>query len=108
MDGEVNRWEYEWREVTLTAGGGFEVTPDGRGNTTDGLAYNLCEMLNDGADVEGPGWDLANAPGDFNIQPIRNCIVNVRKAKTSTGTDLWVFFAANVLDGQCPEPEEGD
>jgi len=107
ISGEDNRWEYEWQEIELTDTG-IQVMADGLkwDDADQRAAWNLCEMLNDGLDVEGPGWDLATAPGDFNIQPIQQCCVFMHSLIDDQGDQRWVFQLANVLDGQCSEEEE--
>jgi hypothetical protein len=103
IDGEDNRWEYEWREIRLTDDNAAEV----RGLTSAGFgnAINVCEIKNDGLDVEGPGWDLATAPGDFNIRPISG-IVQLWPYRDTSGALRWVFWAGNVLDGECDQEVE--
>jgi hypothetical protein len=103
---EPNRWEYSWQEVAVVNGGSVEST-NNLDSTGEGRAYNLCELVNDGEQVEGPGWDLDNAPGTFAIQPIQKCVVQLRKITMTNGNPRWVFFAANVLDGECEEEGSG-
>jgi hypothetical protein len=107
MDGENNRWEYEWQEIELTSTG-IQVMEDGLkwDDADQRPAWNLCEMMNDGADIEGPGWFLGWAPGDFNIRPIRDCCVFLHSLIDDEGEQRWVFQMANVLDGECSEEEE--
>lgn len=103
IDGEDNRWEYEWTEVRITAANG---TADQLLSSEDfGEAINICELENDGSDIEGPGWDLSTAPGDFNIQPIAG-VVQLWPYRDTSGALRWVFWAGNVLDGECDEEDE--
>lgn len=103
LPGASNRWEYSWQEVALD-----EALALVNGYWDDGKstkALNLCECVNDGAAVEGPGWDLATAPASFEIKPIAECVVQLWPHRLPDGTLRWVFFASNVLDGECPEEE---
>jgi len=100
ISGQSNRWEYTWREKVLT---GSLAVADGYIDDTDLFpALNLCECVNDGSGVEGPGWDLATAPGTFNIQPIQECLVMMWPYVLEDGTQRMVFSQSNVLDGACP------
>jgi hypothetical protein len=99
--GANGRWEYSFQQVYI----------DGNLNLSNGLwtstntakALNLCELVNDGALIEGPGWNVNTAPSGFEIKPIDECVVQLWPHRLTTGAFRWVFFASNVLDGECPE-----
>lgn len=97
------RWEYGfqqiWIDENLNVANGFYT------HTNTAKALNMCEMVNDGALYEGPGWNMATAPTGFEIRPIQKCVVQLWPFTLQNGAFRWVFFAANVLDGECPEPE---
>jgi hypothetical protein len=103
IEGVDNKWEYEWTEVRLNDS--YGVADQLLTSEDYGEAVNICELENDGADTEGPGWDLNNAPGTFNIRPIAG-IVQLWPYRDTTGAFRWVFWAGNVLDGECDEEEE--
>lgn len=99
----TNRWQYDWEMVGLTTNGVQTVT-NGYNSTDFGKAVNLCEMVNDGAAIEGPGWNLATAPNGFTIKPIDQAVVMLWPTSDSVSEFRWFFQLANVLDGECPEP----
>jgi hypothetical protein len=107
MANAANRWEYDWREVEVTDVGSVQVKTDGLDSDDAGLAWNLCELVNTGSGIEGPGWNLATAPASFEIKPIDSCVVQLWSVRMSNGEPRWVFSMGNVLDGECEE-EEGD
>jgi len=98
--GESNRWEYTWQEKTID--GTLAVVDGYLDDTKLYTALNLCEMVNDGVGVEGPGWDLANAPATFNIQPIQKAVVMMWPYTLDDANQRMVFAVSNVLDGACP------
>ena len=100
IGGQSNRWTYTWEEVELTTTG-YSTKTGGRTSTNETSALNLCELVNDGTDTEGPGWDLATAPAGFDIQPIAQCCVQMWCHRDSTADIRWFFSMANVLDGSC-------
>jgi len=104
--GAANRWEYEWQEVELTDSG-VQLMSDGLAwdDADQRKAWNLCELINTGSGIEGPGWNLATAPGSFAIQPIDNCCVILHSYIDDQGEQRWVFEMGNVLDGECEEEE---
>lgn len=97
--GASNRWEYSWQEVAID--GSLALVDGELDHTLSSKALNLCEMLNNGTGSEGPGWDLSTAPTGFTIQPISDCVVQLWPMRRTDGELCWVFFAANVLDGEC-------
>jgi hypothetical protein len=105
MSGASNRWEYEWREVEVTDAGSVQVKADGFDDDAADYAWNLCELINSGSGIEGPGWNLTTAPASFEIKPIDNCVVQLWSVRMSDGEERWVFQMANVLDGECEEEE---
>lgn len=98
----THRWEYAFEQVQID--GNLNPTAGFWTSTNSGKALNLCELVNDGALYEGPGWNMATAPSGFEIRPIQECVVQLFPFRLTDGTFRWVFFAANVLDGECPEP----
>jgi hypothetical protein len=107
ISGGVNRWKYEWHEVEVNASGSFIERVGGRTSGDLGKAYNSVEADNDGNGIEGPGWDLDNAVGNFEIKPIQACVVEMRLQPIDDGAFLPVFAMANVLDGECEEDTSG-
>lgn len=99
----TNRWEYDWEQVRLNATGVDTVT-GGYNSTKFGKAVNLCEMVNDGSGIEGPGWNLATAPVGFTIKAIDQACVKLFPTTDTLSEFRWFFQLANVLDGECPEP----
>lgn len=99
--GATNRWEYSFEQVYLD--GNLNLTQGHWTSTNSVKALNLCEAANDGALIEGPGWNVATAPTGFEIKPIAECVVQLWPHRLTTGAFRWVFFASNVLDGDCPE-----
>jgi len=102
LSGATNRWEYAWEEIELTTAGGFQTRTGGLTSSAKGKALNLCEAFNNGLDVEGPGWDLDNAPTGFEIKPIGQSVVQLWLMRGPGGAKRYVFSLANVLDGECP------
>ena len=102
-----NRWRYTWVEVQVDTDGNFVDRSNGRTSADLGKAYNTVEAFNDGDGVEGPGWDLGNAPGTFAIQPIQQCVVEMRLEPIDGGAFVPLFSMANVLDGECEEEGSG-
>lgn len=100
--GTTSRWEYSFDEVTINADLSLSLGVYTHANTAKAL--NLCEFVNDGALLEGPGWNIATAPSGFEIKPIAECVVQLWPHHTADGSFRWVFFASNVLDGECPQP----
>lgn len=107
IDGELNRYEYEWAEVVLDAASGFELREDGLSGTT---ALNLCEMSNVENNVS-PGVDLLGAayPAGFTMRAIGDCIddtyiepvVVMFLVRDVDSVLRYVFSLANVHDGTC-------
>lgn len=99
----THRWEYSFQQVqideNLNLATGFYT------DANTAKALNLCEFVNDGSAYEGPGWNMTTAPTGFEIRPIQECVVQLWPFRLTDGSFRWVFFAANVLDGECPEPE---
>jgi len=95
-----NRWEYDWQEM-VPGNAAFSVRQNGWNSANNGKAWNLCEAVNDAADKEGPGWNLATSPTGLAIQPIDECVVQLWMARKDDGALLWFFQMANVLDGEC-------
>jgi len=100
ISGRTNRWEYTWEEVELTADG-VQTKSGGLTSTNTTKAINLCEMVNNGTGVEGPGWDLDNAPTGFEIKPVAEACVQLWSVRDTTAAFRWFFSLANVLDGEC-------
>ena len=98
----TNRWEYDWQEMKADTSS-FTVRTGGWTSANQGKAWNLCEAVNDGSGIEGPGWNLATAPVGFTIKPIAECVVQLWMSRKADGDLLWFFSLANVLDGECPE-----
>lgn len=102
ISGQVNRWRYDWEEVEVTDSG--VVTIDGGLNSAqEGEALNLTELVNDGTQIEGPGWWVDEAPGTFTLRAIEEAVVRMEKVINSSGAPQWVFGLANVFDGTCEE-----
>lgn len=99
----ANRWQYDWQEMEAGPSG-FSVRSGGWASVNQGKAINLCEAVNDGSGIEGPGWNLATAPNGFTIKPIDKAVVQLWMSRKNDGDLLWFFQLANVLDGECPEP----
>lgn len=94
------RWSYEWDEARIEIDGTFTLA----GRTSDdlGLAYNLAEMANSGAGVEGHGVDVDNLTGTFETKPIRGGrVVTLRGPFLATTNAAWIFEATNAVDGDC-------
>jgi hypothetical protein len=108
ISGKNNRWEYEWEQVGLVSTGDVSPPDDAYDSDEYGLAWNLCELLNDGSGVEGPGWDLNNidSGSTFALRPIAECVVQMWVHPDDSGEPRFVFWAANVVDGECPPEEE--
>lgn len=108
VSGANNRWEYDWEQVGLLSTVAVSPPDDALDSTDHGKAWNLCELLNDGSGVEGPGWDLDNIDGDstFALKPIAECVVQMWAHPDDDGEPRWIFFAGNVVDGECPPEEE--
>jgi hypothetical protein len=96
-----NRWEYNWEEIELTPTG-VQTRSGGLTSTNSGKAINLCEMVNDGTSVEGPGWNLSTAPTGFELKPISQACVQLWSVYDSEADLRWFFTLGNVLDGECP------
>jgi hypothetical protein len=101
ISGQTNRWEYTWEEVELTASG-VQTRSGGLTSSNTTKAINLCEMVNNGTGVEGPGWSLTTAPTGFEIKPISEACVQLWSVRDTTAAFRWFFTLANVLDGECP------
>lgn len=106
MSGQNNRWLYDWREVEVTATGVQQVI-GGLTSAQEGKAFNLTELVNDGREIEGPGWWVDGAPGTFVLRPIEEAVVRMERVTDSSGSPRWVFGLANVFDGNCDEYGSG-
>ena len=107
--GTDNKWTYDFEQVDLNASSpGATARTDGFNSTDHGKAWNLCELDNDNTALEGPGWDLDNIDPttSFELKPIAACIVQMWHMRDSTGAYRAVFFAPNVIDGECEPPAE--
>ena len=100
ISGATSRWEYSFQEVYLDAN--LALANGLYTDTNTAKALNLCEYVNDGQLYEGPGWNISTAPTGFEIRPIQECVVQLWPYQ-APGVFRWVFFAANVLDGECHE-----
>ena len=107
ISGFTNRWEYDWEQVGLLSTGAVSPPTDAFISSTHGKAWNLCELVNDGADFEGPGWDLRNIDplSTFALRPIRECVVMMWVHRDDDADARFIFFASNVVDGVCPVEE---
>jgi len=105
ITGASNRWDYAWEEVELTSTG-TQTRSGGLTSTGQGYAWNLCEMNNDGGSasdkLEGPGWNVYDAPSGFDLRAIAGGpVVQLWLVRGPSGVKRWVFSLANVLDGTC-------
>lgn len=97
----ANRWRYTWRRVVIGDDGG--VRDAAMTDADRGAAYNLAEMANTGAGVEGNGVDRANLPDGWAMQPIGERIVRMRGPFASDASLYCVFDVINADDGPCGE-----
>lgn len=103
LAGESNRWSYTWEEVRMT-GYSADATDASRKSDTHGLAINTMENGNTDSGIIGPGYDTANIPTGFALQPIRTgAVVQLHGPFPTDVGNLWYFQASNVLDGECDE-----
>ena len=105
IPGQLNRWSYDWTEVELTTTGA-QNKADGFTSANEGAAFNLCELSNDGGSasdkLEGPGWNVYDAPTGFDLRPIAGGpVVQLWTSVDSNSDRRWFFSLANVLDGIC-------
>ena len=103
IEGESNRWEYDWAEVAWSASGWAAIT-GGRSSSTHGEAYNTVEVPNDSAGVQGNGVDIDELPGTFEIKPIATGVVVLAHGPfVDDTTKAWWFSLVNAVDGSCEE-----
>lgn len=108
ITGFNNRWAYDWVQVGLLSTGAVSQPTDAWTSQGYGKAWNLCELVNDGADFEGPGWDLRNIDplSTFALRPIRECVVQMWFHRDDDADQHPIFWAGNVVDGECPPEQE--
>jgi hypothetical protein len=107
IDGESNRYKYNWTEVVLDATYGFANRSNAR---TGSDALNVCEMSNTASTV-GSGVDVAGAdyPAGFSMMPIGKAgddtlidvVVVMFAMRDDTGALRSVFSMVNSHDGTC-------
>lgn len=102
-----NRWEYGWQEAKF-ADGAVGVVSGGRTSANNGTAFNLAELANDGAGVEGNGVDRAHLPAGWAMQPIRERFVVLDGPFRDASGPVWFFSATNADDGECASASETD
>ncbi len=98
--GNPNQWSYSWTRQKLTTSGYTGWTDDEQ--TGNANAYNLSEVMNDGAGLEGNGVDIdgADFPAGFELMPVPvGAFVWMRAVKGAL-TEYW-FQYENGIDGEC-------
>jgi hypothetical protein len=112
----THKWAYHWEEVAVTFNGvvpSAATLEDPRTHITNGFAYNLHEMMNTGANVEGNSINVSGSsfPDTFTLQPAggitygHNDVVVLLTQHTQDNGDPWCSFTyVNQVDGTCPEP----
>lgn len=101
----ANRWRYDWEEVGIDDDGEARLVVNGRTHSTHGGAYNIAELDNDGAGVEGNGVDRASLPEGWTMRPIAERIVEMRGPLGDPAAPFCYFEASNSDDGECPAEE---
>lgn len=105
----TNQWSYPWVEVAKADAGidGWIEVTDGMTSDDLGEAFNLAEVDNGAAGVQGNGVDAANIPDGFSIRPAAGVVTIYQvevPATDSAGSDFdveWWFDARNGIDGAC-------
>lgn len=104
---EGRQWKYTWTrsQIVTSTTGDFVVEQNYSMRFENGnfYAYNGCEMphlLN--GDIDGPGFQHANIPVGYALQPIcAGTHVIMMSERATDGNMIFVFSIPNAIDGTC-------
>jgi len=107
ISGAVNRWLYTWTVAELqptSVGSGHDFTKRTGELWLTGQALNVCEAANTSTFV-GPNVQVSNIPTGFSVKPVAGFVLIYPSHRANVsgagGEIMWMFYAANSIDGVC-------
>lgn len=101
------QWKYTWTrsQISDSTTSEFVMTDEYSLNYNNGnfYAWNGCEMAHlVNGDYNGPGFQNANIPAGYALQPIcTGTHVMMMSERSTDGNLIFVFSIPNAIDGTC-------